>query len=150
MTSWSEDVIQSAVNLAQRFYQVPVYQPFRLNATAREKQVRLQLGSITFTGVVDLIGENWVLDYKSDRFFTPEHHRFQLWAYAHALGYKEAHIAYLRLDRLHSFDAAELNSLTPEAEDLVAQISAGNYQAKPSEINCSTCPYLSICEFAIF
>ena len=149
-SSWSQAVITEAVSLAQRFYQVPIYQPFYQNAKAREQQVRLQLGAITFTGVVDLVGDNWVLDYKSDRAFAPEHHRFQLWAYAHALGYKEAHIAYLRLDRLHSFDATELTSLTTEVEGLVAQISAGNYQAKPSESNCFTCPYLSICEFGVF
>ena len=79
---------------------------------------------------------------------SPEHHRFQLWAYAHALGYKEAHIAYLRHDSLYSFSEAELTGLTPEVKDLVTQISAGNYQAKPSESNCSTCPYSSLCEFA--
>ena len=145
--SWSPEVIQEAVNLAQRFQQVPVYQPFRQNATAKEQQVRLQLGEITFIGVVDLLGDDWVLDYKSDRSFSPQHHRFQLWAYARALKYKKAHIAYLRHDRLYSFAEAELNSLNPEVKDLVKQISAGNYRAKPSEINCSTCPYLFFCEF---
>ena len=147
-SSWSKEVIQEAVNLAQRFQQVPIYQPFRRSAIAKEKQVRLQLGEITFIGVVDLVGDNWILDYKSDRSLSPHHHRFQLWAYACALGYKQAHIAYLRHDYLHSFAEAELNSLTPEVEDIVTQISSGNYQAKPSENNCSTCPYVSLCEFA--
>ena len=147
-SSWSKEVIQEAVNLAQRFQQVPIYQPFRRSAIAKEKQVRLQLGEITFIGVVDLVGDNWILDYKSDRSLSPHHHRFQLWAYARALGYKQAHIAYLRHDYLHSFAEAELNSLTPEVEDIVTQISSGNYQAKPSENNCSTCPYVSLCEFA--
>ncbi|MGK7948559.1 MAG: UvrD-helicase domain-containing protein [Xenococcaceae cyanobacterium] len=148
--SWSHEVIQEAVNLARRFQQAPVYEPWRENAIAKEKQVRLQLKEITFIGVVDLVGDNWILDYKSDRSISPHHHRFQLWAYARALEYPEAHIAYLRHDYLHSFTAAELNSLTPEVEKLVTQISAGNYQAKPSEDNCCVCPYLAICDFAIF
>ncbi|MDJ0687563.1 MAG: UvrD-helicase domain-containing protein [Xenococcaceae cyanobacterium MO_188.B32] len=147
-SSWSPEVIQEAINLAHRFYQVPLYQPFRQTATAKEKQVRLQLGQITFIGVVDLVGDNWVLDYKSDRSFSPHHHRFQLWAYARALGAIQAHIAYLRHDSLYSFSETELNSLTSEVKDLVKQISAGNYQAKPSDVNCSTCPYFSLCEFA--
>ena len=147
-SSWSPEVIQEAINLAHRFYQVPIYQPFRQNAIAKEKQVKLQLGQINFIGVVDLVGDNWVLDYKSDRSFSPQHHRFQLWAYAYALGAKQAHIAYLRHDSLYSFSEAELNGLTSEVKDVVSQISAGNYQAKPSDVNCSTCPYYSLCEFA--
>ena len=147
-SSWSQEVIQEAVSLAQRFQQIPTYQPFRHNAIAKEKQVRLQLGQITFIGVVDLVGDNWILDYKSARSCDPQDHRFQLWAYARALEYKQAYIAYLRHDYLHSFSEAELDSLTPEVEDLVTQISAGNYQAKPSESNCSTCPYFSLCDFA--
>ncbi|MGK7937809.1 MAG: UvrD-helicase domain-containing protein, partial [Xenococcaceae cyanobacterium] len=147
-SSWSQEVIQEAVSLAQRFQQISAYQPFRHNAIAKEKQVRLQLGQITFIGVVDLVGDNWILDYKSDRACDPQHHRFQLWAYARALEYQQAYIAYLRHDYLHSFSEAELDSLTPEVEDLVTQIRAGNYQAKPSESNCSTCPYFSLCDFA--
>ena len=44
---------------------------------------------------IDLVGDNWILDYKSDR-------RFQLWVYARALKYDNAHIAYLRHDSIRS------------------------------------------------
>ncbi|MEL7420558.1 MAG: hypothetical protein AAGK10_18600, partial [Cyanobacteria bacterium J06555_3] len=55
------------IALAQRFFQLPLYQHFRQTAIAKEQQIGLKLGNITFNGVIDLVGNNWILDYKSDR-----------------------------------------------------------------------------------
>jgi ATP-dependent helicase/nuclease subunit A len=149
-TGWSKEVISEALALAHRFYLLPIYQSFRDTATAKEKQINLSIGSISFNGVVDLVGDNWVLDYKTDREISPQEHRFQLWAYAKALGFDRAYIAYLRHDRVYSFSPLELSSIEPGAITLVKQIETGNYTATPTMEKCAVCPYLAFCDFASF
>jgi ATP-dependent helicase/nuclease subunit A len=149
-TGWSREVILEAIALAHRFYLLPIYQPFRDTATAKERQISLSIGSMSFNGVVDLVGDNWVLDYKTDREITPQEHRFQLWAYAKALGYDRSHIAYLRHDRVYSFSPLELSSIESGAITLVKQIETGNYTATPTMEKCAVCPYLAFCDFASF
>lgn len=146
--SWSQAVGQEAIALAHRFWQHPQYQSFQTQIIAKETKISLQIEQITFTGAIDLVGENWVLDYKSDRDLNPTDHRFQLWAYARAKQVQSAHIAYLRHDYLHSFCEAELTEITKEVTSLVKEIKAGNYTANPSPKNCYVCPYCSFCDFA--
>lgn len=146
--SWSQAAAGEAIALASRFWQHPQYQSFQTTAIAKETKISLSIQQITFTGVIDLVGENWVLDYKSDREINPQDHRFQLWAYAQALESQQAHIAYLRHDYLHSFSQVELNQITEEVESVVKAINAGNYVANPSPVNCQICPYGTFCDFA--
>ena len=142
---WNSEIFIEAIALAQRFFQLPMYQHFRQTATAKEQQISLKLGNITFNGVIDLVGNNWILDYKSDRTMQPADHRFQLWAYARAIGYNNAHIAYLRHDRIHSFDSSQLQAIAPEADNLAQQIERGNYTATPTMEKCAVCPYIAFC-----
>ena len=146
---WNAEIFSTAIALAHRFFQLPMYQHFRNTAIAKEQQVSLQLGEITFNGVIDLVGDNWILDYKSDRIMQPEDHRFQLWAYARAIGYNNAHIAYLRQDRIYSFDRTELQAIAPEALSLAENIHRGNYTATPTTEKCAVCPYLAFCNDAM-
>ncbi|MDJ0573423.1 MAG: UvrD-helicase domain-containing protein [Pleurocapsa sp. MO_192.B19] len=146
---WSQEVFTEAITLAQRFFQLPIYQHFRHTAVAKEQQISFQLGKITFNGVIDLVGDNWVLDYKSDRSINPEDHRFQLWVYAQALKLPNAHIAYLRHDYIHSFTEADLTVIAPEATTLAQQIYLGNYTATPTMEKCAACPYIAFCDYAM-
>ena len=147
---WGQEIFSDAIALAQRFFQLPMYGNFRQTAIAKEQPVSLKLGKITFNGVIDLVGDNWILDYKSDRQLHPQEHRFQLWIYAQALGYPNAHIAYLRHDQIHSFQKSELQAIAPQAQDLAKNIYHGNYGATPTIEKCAICPYLAFCDDAIF
>lgn len=144
--SLGQEFVEEAVALAQRFDEVPEFTCFWGAIVSREKVVTLKVGQLTLKGVVDLVGDDWVLDFKTDREMSPQHHRFQLWAYAHALERQKAHIAYLRHDRLHSFGAAELAAAGQEAQSLVRGIVNGDYDAMPSSANCGWCPYGEICD----
>ncbi|MEB3828897.1 UvrD-helicase domain-containing protein [Phormidium sp. CCY1219] len=137
--------LAEAIALAQRFDTVEDFAPFHKTMTRRERSISLEFQGLTLNGVVDLWGENWVLDFKTDREMIPTHHRFQLWAYAKATGSDRAYIAYLRHDTLYSFDRSQLAAITPEAETLVQHLLAGNYAAQPSAENCAFCPYADIC-----
>ncbi len=138
-----EDV-REALELARRFDELPDFAPFREGE--REWKVNFKVGDLTFNGIVDLSGDDWVLDFKTDREIQPEHHRFQLWAYSRATGKLNAYIAYLRHDYLHQFTLEELESTGEEAQTLVQNIVKGDFRPTASEANCSLCPYGDICE----
>ena len=145
---WEQSVLSEAIALAIRFFKLPVYQQLRQTAVAKEQQISFQLDQITFNGVIDLVGENWVLDYKSDRVMQPEDHRFQLWVYAAALNRPNAHIVYLRHDKIHSFTKHDLDNIATEAHHLSQKISRGEYIATPTTEKCAYCPYLAFCNDA--
>ena len=139
----SEDV-ETALELARKFENIADFAQFRKGE--REHIVTLNIGKLTLNGIIDVLGKNWVLDFKTDQEVNPQHHRFQLWAYARATDSKTAHIAYLRHDYLHTFDTAQLEETAKEAEVLVEQILNENYSAVASDKNCSYCAYAEICE----
>ena len=143
-----QSVLVEAIALAMRFFQLPQYQQLRQEAVAKEQQISFQLGSLTFNGVIDLVGKNWILDYKSDRTMSPQDHRFQLWVYAAALKRSHAHIVYLRHDRIYSFSPEDLQQITTEANLMSKKISQGDYTATPTTIKCAYCPYLAPCKEA--
>ena len=140
-----QQYVEEAIALAKRFDQVPAFAPFRQAIRSREQRVMLNLGRLTFNGTVDLVGQDWVLDFKTDQEMTPQHHRFQLWAYAEATERSYAHIAYLRHDHLHTFSAADLAATSHEAQTLVQRILAEHYPTLPSHTNCRWCPYGEVC-----
>ena len=145
---WEKSVLNEAIALAFRFFQMPLYQHLRHTAVAKEQQISFKLEQITFNGVIDLVGDNWVLDYKSDRLMQPADHRFQLWIYAAALNYPNAHIVYLRHDQIHSFTERDLAEISLEANNLSQEIYRGNYIATPTMEKCAYCPYLDFCDDA--
>ena len=142
--SLAKEYVDEALQLAQRFDQVADFALFQKGQW--ELPVNLNVGRLTFNGIVDLLGEDWVLDFKTDQEIDPQHHRFQLWAYAQATGSTNAHIAYLRHDYLHSFSIEELQTTGQEAEILVQQILDGNFLANSSHNNCGFCAYGEICD----
>ena len=146
---WEQEVFNDAIALALKFFKMPLYQHLRHTAVAKEQQISFKLNQITFNGVIDLVGNDWVLDYKSDRLMQPEEHRFQLWIYAAALNYPKAHIVYLRHDQIHSFTESDFAVISDAAQNLSQKISQGNYLATPTMEKCAYCPYLAFCNDAM-
>jgi ATP-dependent helicase/nuclease subunit A len=147
--TWQPETVNEALDLVAKFLTHNTYKTFRDTAIKKEHSVILKIGTINFFGVVDLLGKDWLLDYKSDRIITPQDHRFQLSAYTQALGYKQAYIAYLRHNYVYQFEEKQLKAIAQETEKIATEIATGNYEPKPSTKNCSICPYNSLCEFAI-
>ena len=146
---WSPSVFDEAIALAIRFFKLPIYQHLRQTAVAKEQQISFKLDRLTFNGVIDLVGNDWVLDYKSDRTIQPEDHRFQLWVYAAALNHPNAHIVYLRHDKIHSFTPSHLSEIADEAHALAQNIYQGDFIATPTMEKCAYCPYLAFCNDAM-
>lgn len=136
---------QEALELARRFHTASAYDKQRQGDLDWEKKISLDVGSLTLNGVVDLVGDNFVLDFKTDRAIHPEHHRFQLWAYSRAAEKPEAYLAYLRHDQLHSFTPEALSDLDQEALLLVERLASGDFEAQPERHHCNICPYSENC-----
>jgi ATP-dependent helicase/nuclease subunit A len=141
------DKIVEALTLAEKFSTLSIYATVQTGNW--EKPLQFQRSGITFTGKADLVGADFVLDIKTDQEFDPQEHRFQLWAYAHSLDKPQAHIAYLRHDRLHTFTSQDLVNIAIEAEDLITQLGDRRFDPTPSVANCSICPYSVICESSV-
>ncbi|RMD98723.1 MAG: hypothetical protein D6812_12955 [Deltaproteobacteria bacterium] len=142
-------LVREALSLAARFREEKIYRPLREGAVAREYRTMLRLGPLRIDCVVDLVGEDFVLDYKTDREVLPEHHILQLWAYSEATRRQRAHIAYLRHDRLHTFLPLELRAAGKRCGEIAEGIVAGRFPSRPSAKACSSCPYGEICEEAV-
>ncbi len=140
------NIISEAQNLANRFRESEVYAPYRQEPISREQSVILAMASITFHGEVDLVGKDFVLDFKTDREIQPEHYLFQLWAYRKATGKNKALLAYLRHDKIHSFDSNMLDNFNQRAEEIAKQVVRGDFTPAPTLKNCRICPYGEICD----
>ena len=141
-----DDLLAEAIGLAKHFNTDKAFAEVRGLTAAREKEMTLPHNDLTITGIVDLVGDDFVLDYKTDKDMDPAHHRFQLWAYAEALNKPRAYLAYLRHGALHVFEKDELAKIKTEAANLLEGISAGKYESKPSATKCGYCVYIAICD----
>ena len=112
----TDENVQTAFELAQSFQTDSAYQQYRSDSFDWEQSVSLRVGGLTLNGKIDLVGDDFVLDFKTDQTIHPEHHQFQLWAYSKAAGKSSAHLAYLRHNHLHSFEADDLARIEAEAE----------------------------------
>ena len=137
--------VQEALGLAHRFHVADAYDKQRQGNLDWERKISLDVSSLTLSGVVDLVGGDFVLDFKTDRSIHPDHHRFQLWAYSRATEKPEAHLAYLRHDQLYSFTPEALSDLDREALLLVERLTSGDFDAQPERHHCNICPYSENC-----
>ena len=142
----SDEEIERAISLAHAFNK-DEYGSVNRTGAKRELRFAERFGSFTLTGTADLVGEDFVLDYKTDATVEPHSHRFQLWAYAKALGKSRALIAYLAHDRLHEFTTENLAGVETEASILLDRIASGDHRAAPSLEACRICAYKKVCEF---
>lgn len=145
-TGLTPEQVQEALHLAEQFRRSPMYATVRQGSW--ETALHLNLGSLRLNGAADLVGDDFVLDIKTDREMHPDDHRFQLWAYATATQKSTAHIAYLRHNRLYTFSASALQSITHEAHQIAEAIAQGHYTPTPSPQVCTYCPYQEICDAA--
>lgn len=140
-----QENVEEAIAMALSFYENPVFQSVRQAIEAKEETVTFKIGCLTLNGVADLVGSDFVLDFKTGKLMDPQHHRLQLWVYAQAKKKSTAHIAYLRDGSLYTFSTEELQAAAHEAQIIVDNILADHYPAKPSEQNCTLCLYQEVC-----
>jgi ATP-dependent helicase/nuclease subunit A len=142
------DKIKEAFTLAEQFRHHPNFAAVQLGQW--EKFLSFKMGKIRFNGLADLIGQDFVLDIKTEQEVNPQEHRFQLWAYAKATKKSQAYIAYLRHNQLCHFSTADLQAISQEADQLLTAIANKEFEPTPSVKACQYCPYSDICDQAVF
>lgn len=138
--------IREALTLAEVFRTNIAFREFRDSRVEKEKAFSFAHRGVNLRGSADLVGEDFVLDYKTGEEHAPEIYRFQLWAYMKALGKALSFIAFLRGPHLHEFTAAETEKAESVANTLIDNIAAGNFIADPSPEKCGKCVYSNICK----
>jgi ATP-dependent helicase/nuclease subunit A len=138
--------VERAISFANAF-RGSAFDKMRGEGHLKEHGFVEDFGPIRLHGVADLVGDAFVLDYKTDAHMDPAIHRFQLWAYAKALKKKRAYIAYLAHDKLHEFTEDELAAIEVEAAELLTRLASGAHSATPSPQACRFCAYKEVCEF---
>ncbi len=144
----SVEKVAEAFELAQQFRRSPTFEALREIGAEYERSVTLALPQLTLRGQIDLVGRDWVADFKTDQEMNPQAHRFQLWAYAQAAGKPVAHIAYLRTDTLHTFTTEDLQAIGQEATTIIQGIRSGDFESTPTVKVCGSCAYAEICTHA--
>ena len=143
----TDEMLGESLELARRFRDEQVFASVRSEDDLSEVRFAAGIDGLRLIGVADLVGEDFVLDFKTDAQMRPEEHRFQVWAYQKALGKSRALIAYLRHSTLHEWTAVELAAIESEGKKLIERMKSGDYIATPSIDKCSRCAYNAICPF---
>jgi ATP-dependent helicase/nuclease subunit A len=141
----SDESIEKAIDLARVFRDGEDFSSFRLGKIQREVSLNLLINGVVLSGVADLVGDDWVLDFKTDSEMAPEGHAIQLWTYARALNKKRAVIAYLRHNVAYELTQDELEKAEHLALSSVKGIVSGLFNGKPSSSVCGDCEYSVIC-----
>ncbi len=141
------DLVNEALSLANRFRTEPCYEKVREAPAMKEAATTFTIHGVSLYGIADLVGDDFVLDFKTDALMDPQHHASQLWAYASSLGKSRAYIAYLRHGQLYEFELGDLEAAGSAAANLIRGIADGKYDATPGEEVCGYCRYAEICDY---
>ncbi len=143
----AETELARALGFARSFREMPEFAAVRINGNEKEVSFAKAFGPLTIIGIADVVGSDFVLDYKTDAEMDPEEHRFQIWAYARAFDKKRGYIAYLAHNVLYEFGPDDLAEIDVSVQSHLDNITKGLYEATPSESVCGQCVYRQICKF---
>lgn len=115
--------VEEALRLARTFLTAEVFAPYRGNAVAKEVPVALELLGVRLEGRADRVGEDWVLDYKTDRGVDAKAYLLQVGVYALALGKPRALVADLREGKLYEEASQEVRK---KAEEVLRRLMGGD------------------------
>ncbi|MGH9819182.1 MAG: CRISPR-associated protein Cas4, partial [Pyrinomonadaceae bacterium] len=138
--------VREALDLAKVFRTDAAFREFQDARLEKEKGLSFEHRGVTLRGSADLVGDDFVLDYKTGEEHLPQAYRYQLWAYAAALEKPRAFVAFLRQPRLHEFTASENEKTETLVGAMIDNIAAGNFPADPTPEKCRKCVYSSICK----
>ncbi len=139
--------LEEAIRLAQIFRDSHEFARFRDTAARREEHFVINIAGAILHGTADLVGDDFVLDYKTGSAAEPREHLYQLYIYAAAFEKPKAYIAFLRDNVLHEFSPDEITLAKGQAAKLVEGITRGEFDATPSKKTCDRCNFAAICEF---
>ena len=140
-----DEQVGEAWKLVHTWYTAPAFQDIRTRIQDREKPILWHSGKLAYRGRVDALGEDFVLDFKTDQEMIPHEHHLQLWVYREATRRSNAYIAYLRHQRLYAYSEEELDKAAQTFREVENLILDGDRTPRPEYQKCCYCPIRSIC-----
>ena len=141
-----DEILSKAMKLVENFYSADQFLEFRSGMPEKEVRRSLDLDRIKVECIVDRVGEDYILDYKTDSEMDPQEHAVQLWIYAKAFNKPRAVIAYLSQSQTHTYSPSEMADAGKRAMRSAAGIAAGSFDSTPSAIACRRCSFAAICD----
>lgn len=140
------DELEEALTQAETFRREDCYAEFRRSTNRPEVEMEMPFAGTILRGRADLVGDDFVLDFKTGGSTDAEPYRFQLWAYAKHFEKPRAAIAFLSHGELKVFERAQLSNIENQAEEVIARIRRGEYSAMPEKRKCEICFYRRACK----
>ncbi len=141
------DSVREALTFAAHFQNDSAFAALRgAGIEAHARQVTLKHGGLILHGGVDAVGTDFVVVFDCSHSDLLEYHRLKLWAYAKALDKPVAHLASLRNNQIHTFDANDLAAIERHVDNLLGGLLSNQYRATPSPGVCRNCLYGGACE----
>jgi ATP-dependent helicase/nuclease subunit A len=141
-----DELLIEAMRLTENFYSADDFLEFRTGLPESEVSKTLNVGGLQVVCKIDRVGDDYVLDFKTNSEMSPEHHAIQLWSYAKVMNKKRAVLAYLRQQKKYEYTLDELDHARTLAEAAINGIAAANFVSTPTETGCRRCSYCVICE----
>lgn len=138
--------LAEALAQAETFRREDCYAEFRRSTNRPEVEMEMQFAGTILRGRADLVGDDFVLDFKTGESMDAEPYRFQLWAYAKHFEKPRAAIAFLSHGTIRVFERAQLSIIEKQAEEVMAAIRRGEYPAMPEKVKCENCFYRRACK----
>jgi ATP-dependent helicase/nuclease subunit A len=142
----SNEVLDEAMRIAENYYSSDEFLEFRRGNPMSEVSATLEINGLSLSCKADRVGDDYVLDFKTDAEVIPDEHLLQLWAYSRAFDKPRAAVAYLRQGKVYQYSSDELSQAFSRAVEAAAGVSQSRFDATPTERGCRKCPYSTICD----
>ncbi len=146
------EVVEEALQLAQQFWQSELFSQFQGIETEKEVPFHLErFDGIAIQGIIDLLGLDFVLDYKTSQDLDADDYRYQIGVYAMAKEKPKAYIADLRSPELYCYQGEQLKDIEQSIASMIQSIRNEEFEAAPSREVCGVCPFQrkQICEYVV-
>jgi ATP-dependent helicase/nuclease subunit A len=143
--SLDPDLVQQALITAKIFRQDVFFARFRAADVSFEVPITHRIAGITITGRVDLLGPDFILDFKTGRRSREAEYLVQLWLYAEATNREEMSICYFDGERPTVRRRSDMIGMREEVDAVLKGIKNREFAALPDPEKCSWCRYKSIC-----
>jgi ATP-dependent helicase/nuclease subunit A len=141
----AEEDYEAAMGMAEAFRTNSVFAAFRSASSRFEAPIRLEIEGISLTGRIDLLGRDYIADFKTDTGKGKWRHRMQLWAYSESTGIRDTYVIHLRGESVEPIQPHDLKRAGATVNEAVSKIATNNFEATPEPERCKHCAYNTIC-----
>ncbi len=143
--SLEPDHVKRALRIAEVFRNDAYFSRYRAAETTFEFPITYKIDGMTITGRIDMLGPDFILDFKTGRRSAEAEYLMQLWIYAEATKRDELVICYFDGEKPTVRHSQEMPEMQAQVETIVSGIKNRNFGALPQVEKCGWCRYKSIC-----